>query len=109
MFRDYGDLSLKFALSLPHDISQECRQVSQFGTRRSTNGGCTDESVCVCEANKQLMAYKLGARERERMGAQTNSVSNGIEVCAVVRVREREKERGGCRKTHPRMASGVAW
>ena len=24
-------------------------------------------------ANKQLMAYKLGARERERMGAQTNS------------------------------------
>ena len=73
--------------------------------------------MCACErerervggANKQLMAYKLGARERERMGGQTNSVSNGIEVCAVVRVREREKERGDCRKTHPRMASGVAW
>ena len=28
---------------------------------------------CVGGANKQLMAYKLGARERERMGAQTNS------------------------------------
>ena len=77
MFRDYGDLSLKFALSLPHDISQECRQVSQFGTRRSTNGGYTDESVCVvvCArererkrggANKQLMAYEFGAKERER-------------------------------------------
>jgi|AntAceMinimDraft_5_1070358.scaffolds.fasta_scaffold173635_1 hypothetical protein len=99
MFLDYGVLSLKFALSLPHDISQECRQVSQFGTRRSTNGGCTDESVCVCEANKQLMAYKLGAREREREDGGANKLSNGIEICAVVRVGEREKGRGGSENT----------
>jgi hypothetical protein len=39
------------------------------------------------------MAYKLGAREKEDWG--TNKLSNGIEVCAVVKVKEREKERGG--------------
>ena len=49
-------------------------------------------------ANKQLMAYKLGAREREREDGGANKLSNGIEVCAVVRVREREKERGGVGK-----------
>jgi hypothetical protein len=36
LFRDYGDLSLTIALSLTHDLSQKCRQVSSFGTRRST-------------------------------------------------------------------------
>jgi hypothetical protein len=30
------EIFLKFALSLTHDLSQECRQVSPFGTRRST-------------------------------------------------------------------------
>jgi hypothetical protein len=71
MFRDYGDLFLKFALSLPHNISPECRQVSQIGTRRSTNGGHTDESVCVC------VCVRERERERERASgggrAQTNN------------------------------------
>ena len=67
--------------------------------------------MCVCErekqrereggggeANKQLMAYKFGARERERADVGAKKLSNGIEVCAVVRVREMEKERGGFEK-----------
>jgi hypothetical protein len=38
LYRDDGDLlfPLKVALSLDHDLSQECRKVSPFGTRRST-------------------------------------------------------------------------
>ena len=45
------------------------------------------------------MAYKFGARERERADVGAKKLSNGIEVCAVVRVREREKERGGSENT----------
>ena len=48
-------------------------------------------------ANKQLMAYKLGARDSEDWGVR--NLPNGIEDCAVVRVREREKERGGSENT----------
>jgi hypothetical protein len=43
------------------------------------------------------MAYKFGAREKENGGA--SKLSNGIEVYAVVRVREREKERRGSENT----------
>ena len=60
--------------------------------------------VCAREkerggANKQLMAYKLGARERKREDGSANKLPNGIEACAVVKVREREKERGGSEST----------
>jgi hypothetical protein len=40
----------------------------------------------------------LGAREREDEGA--NKLSNGIKICVVVRVREKEKERGGSKNKH---------
>ena len=36
LFSDYNDLFLIFALGLTHDLSQELRRVSPFGTRRST-------------------------------------------------------------------------
>ena len=36
LFRGYGQIRLLFTLSLIHDLSEECRQVSSFGTRRNT-------------------------------------------------------------------------
>ena len=35
-FRGYGQIRLLFTLTLIHDLSEECRQVSSFGTRRNT-------------------------------------------------------------------------
>ena len=52
------------------------------------------------------MAYKLGARERERENGGANKFSNGIEVCAVIRVREIGKERGGGSKNTPSHGIG---
>jgi len=34
--RGYGQIRLLFTLSLIHDLSEECRQVSSFGSRRNT-------------------------------------------------------------------------
>jgi hypothetical protein len=36
LLSDYEDFSQIFALSLTHDLSQECRQVTPFGTQRKT-------------------------------------------------------------------------
>ena len=67
MFRDYGDLYLKFALSLPHDISQ--RSAAKF------------RSLALDEAPMEVIRMKVlcvCVWERERESGGGKQTTNGL-------------------------------